>query len=714
MSGAAGALARLLRPGPSGDLGKLPIVLNLRAVSIAEGVRAALSVAVIIGISDWLDQPLLLAAALGSLLTCMCDIGGPIRRRVPVLISFAVIGGALTMLMGLARAGGFFVALPVGVIGLFCLAMARIYGQAGMQMGGLLSAVLVLGLDRPLGPLAAATLGGLFLLGGLWAVLLTMVIWRTHPFLPARRAVGHAYRELAFMVADLRALIAANQPGGEAADEAAWERAWERHARAHRARVREAIEAARAETLDAVRAMGAGNNRSAQSLIRLEAVDQVFGAIIALSDHLEQNVAARPGCDRVLRRMRPLLVVLGAVAADDAAKIAPLRRSVALLTEDVQALPEASAERAILERAVERLRIAVTLAVPADYVPGTGLDGKRPPLRQRVLGPIKANADWQSLPLRHALRAITVGTPALAYTLIWFNPYAHWLTITIVVTMQPYFAATFARALERVGGTVLGGLIAAAVGLVCNTPMSMLLALFPLCALALAIRTVSYGLFMVGLTPLVVLLVEFGEPGQSEWVVAGLRMAFTVAGGLLALAGCTLLWPSWEPARLRQQVRDGIAAHGSYAEAELSFLLGETDADAVEAARRAAGLSSNNIEASISRAMLEPGKSAEQRLEAALVIDAALRRMAGRLSAMQLDPGLRDAFDVETWHGWRRWIGASMRALAAGQGRLAPRPKLAADPRAESLQRIARQIELMAAVVDRAVGLVNVTPGERA
>jgi uncharacterized membrane protein YccC len=331
-----------------------------------------------------------------------------------------------------------------------------------------------------------------------------------------------------------------------------------------------------------------------------------------------------------------------------------------------------------------------------------------------MLGPLKANLSWQSLPLRHALRAITVGAPALAYTLIWFNPYAHWLTITIVVTMQPYFAATFTRAVERVGGTVLGGLIAAAVGLVCTTPASMLLALFPLCMLALAIRTVSYGLFMVGLTPLVVLLVEISEPGQSEWVVAGLRTGFTVAGGLLALAGCYLLWPSWEPARLREEVAAGIAAHGRYAEAELSFLLRETDADAVERARRAAGLASNNIEASVSRAMLEPGNAARDRLEAAMVIDAALRRFAGRLSAMQLDPGLREAFAAETWRGWRDWIGASMQALAAGQGRLAARPPIAAGPRAEAMLRMARQIELMAAVVDRAVGGDTVAQGGRA
>jgi uncharacterized membrane protein YccC len=698
----AGVFARLMRSAPSGELGRIPITLNLRAVSIAEGVRAALSVAVIIGISDWLEQPLLLAAALGSLLTCMADVGGPIRRRVPVLLSFAVLGAMVTAAMGLARAGGFWVALPLGVGGLFCLQMARIYGQAGMQMGGLLSAVLVLGLDHPLSPLEAGTLGLLFLAGGLWAVLLTMVIWRTHPFLPARRAVAQSYYALADMVADLRTLIASGTT-----DDAAWER----HARAHRRTVREAIEAARAETLDAVRAMGAANNRSAQSLIRLEAVDQIFGAMIALSEHLEQNVVARPACDRILRRLRPLLDVLGRVGVDEVVKLDPLRRSVAALDQDVRALPQDWPERGILETAVERLRIAATLAAPADFVPGTGLDGQRPKLRQRVLGPIKANLTWQSLPLRHALRAIAVGAPALAYTLVWFNPYAHWLTITIVVTMQPYFAATFTRALERIGGTVLGGVLAALVGVFCHTPLSMLVALFPLCVIALAIRTVSFGLFMVGLTPLVVLLVEFSEPGQSEWVVLGMRTGFTLVGGLLALAGCYLLWPSWEPARLRQEVAAGIAAHGQYAEAELSFLVGEADAATVERARRAAGLSTNNIEASVSRAMLEPIHTERDKLEAAMVIDAALRRLAGRLSAMQLDSGLAAAFGADTLRSWRAWIGTSLQALAAGQGKLAPRPPLAPGPRAEAMLRIARQIELMAVVVDRAVGSGDVASG---
>ena len=68
------------------DLARLPIVFNRRAFSLAEGVRAGLSTAVIIAAREWLEFPGLIEAALGALFTCLCDAGGPIRRRVPALL----------------------------------------------------------------------------------------------------------------------------------------------------------------------------------------------------------------------------------------------------------------------------------------------------------------------------------------------------------------------------------------------------------------------------------------------------------------------------------------------------------------------------------------------------------------------------------------------------------------------------------------------------
>lgn len=680
--------------GAAPDLARLPIVFNLRAISLAEGLRAGLSTAVIIAASEWLHWPGLIEAALGALLTCLCDAGGPVHRRVPALIGFSVLGALIIGGGGLVRSLGLPVALPVAVLAIFCCTFARIYGPSAQQVGALLCVVSVLSLDRSLPDVAgAAELGGMFLAGGIWATVLTMGLWRVHPYLPVRRAIAEAYQRLALLTQDLHALMRAH----------ATDAAWEHHARAHRRTVREAIETARTIVLETVRSRGPASGRAAQSVIRLEAADQLFGVMIALSDLLEAaGPADRAQAARILRRLRPLLLVLGrSILTDSAGANDRIARGITAIAEDVARLPAEAPLRALADAIVERLRVAYTLSVPENFVPAAAPDGQPHPLWRRFRVPLLANLNWRSLAFRHALRAAAITAPAIAFTLIWFTPYDHWLTITIVATMQPYFGTTFTRALERVGGTLLGGIIAALLSLVITTPLAIAAAMFPLAVLALAIRAVSFGLFMAALTPMIVLLVELGAPGTSEWMIAGARALFTVLGGVIAIAGCYALWPSWEPDRLAEELRAAISAHGRYAEAVLSFQMENVGTGEVDQARRAAGLASNNAEASISRALLEPGTGARDRLEAAMVIDAALRRFAGRLSAMQLDPTLGAAFAPEVWRSWRGWIAGSMQALATGGTALSPRPAAADGPRFDALNRIARQIELMAGTLER-------------
>jgi uncharacterized membrane protein YccC len=181
-----------------------------------------------------------------------------------------------------------------------------------------------------------------------------------------------------------------------------------------------------------------------------------------------------------------------------------------------------------------------------------------------------------------------------------------------------------------------------------------------------------------------------------------MRALYTVIGGLLALAGCLVLWPSWEPGRLVNEIRAAIGAHGRYAEAEISHALGGAMPEAVEVARRAAGVASNNLEASLSRAMLEPQHMSRDGLEAALVIDAGLRRIAGRLSTLHLNPALRASLPQAAWRSWRDWTSLAMQGLASGVTELPPRPPLdPAGPAADSLSRVARQIDLIAGALRR-------------
>jgi uncharacterized membrane protein YccC len=674
------------------DLARLPIVVNARAISVSEAIRAGLSVAVIIALNEYLAFAPLREAALAALLTCICDPGGPIRRRVPILLTFALLGAAVTAIYGLLRDFGPAVALPLGVFGLFCSSFVRIYGQAPQQLGALLATVQILSLDRgnP-SPTEAAILAASFIAGALWAILLTMVIWQVHPFLPARRAVGEAYRVLSELTRDLHTLVRTPT---------ITDTAWEAHARIHRRAAREAIEAARTVVMDTLRARGAASNRATQAIIRLETADQIFGALIALSDLLEHDSPAeRQVAERLLRRLRPLLLVLGRGIVTDDPNVHPrINRAIDTIVAGLDALPDGSPLRAVIDRITERLRIAYTLAVPSNLAPGVDSDGRTMPFWPQVIRPLRANLNWKSPALRHAVRTGVTAALPLAFTMFWFTPYDHWLTITVVATMQPYYSLTYTRAIERIAGTAVGGIIAGLVGLVCATPMAIAAAMFPLSMLAFAIRAVSFGLFMMALTPLVVLLVESGTPGTGEWTIAFARAAFTILGGLIAVGANFLLWPSREPDLVAAQVKDAIAAHGAYAEADFSALLGDTTGTPLGPARRAAGLASNALEALITRALLDPGKKQQDTLEAAMVVDAALRRCAGRLARLQHDPLVAAGTPIPALRLWRDWIATSMRQLGSGQTDLPPRPT---GPENDTLARLARQIELMAGAMER-------------
>ncbi len=643
-------------------------------------MRAALAVAVVVTITKWLGIPALAAVGLGSLLTCLCDPGGPIRRRLPALLSFTILGSFAILAFGLLRQFGVWPGAIGGALWVFGTMYARTWGPVAMQVGNLLAVVAILALDHGEDLRTAAMLGALFGAGSLWALVLSLVIWRLHPFLPARSAVANVYRRIGTLAADL-----SDQVNGTATPD------WAAHARGHRRYVRDGLEAARVELLDILRSRGQGGPRGNALIIQIEAADQIFGAVIALSDILEHGSAA------ALKSARPILpalrIVLAAISdgimadrADDDSHRAMFLR----LFGEIERAGAGTSLAEVTRSLVSVLRIAALMTTPEGRTVEGAASAERTSTLRRLTVPLRSNLNWNSASLRHAVRATAVAFPALLITLPVGAVYAHWMTITLILTLQPFFALTWQRALERVGGTVLGGIIAAALSIFVHSPVIIAIFLFPLAIIAFAIRRVSYGLFMAALTPLIVLLSELGQPGTGEVVIAFYRASYTLAGGAMAVVGGLLLWPSWEPARVRDDLRTAIAAHAAFADAELAALLGEAPSgSAADRARRAAGLASNNLETTLSRALQEPGHGSRTELQVAMVADAALRRVAGRLAALQHAPGLAGRADLAKW---RSWLSASFAALQTG---VTLPSELPADADDGPLGRIARQLQLI-------------------
>jgi uncharacterized membrane protein YccC len=658
---------------------RLATGLDLRAISIIEGVRAGLSAALPVAASVWLHQPLLSLAALGALLTCICDPGGTLRRRLPVLAGFVAAGALLLGGFGYLRGYGILpTVLAAGPV-LFCLGYLRAWGAATQALGNLLAVVLLLGTDDPLPLRVAVDVGTLFAAGGAWALLLTLVFWRIHPFGPARRSVADVWDALAAHARMLQRLLETEIAGHDVNP-----LAWEAQARAGRGSVRAAIERARDTLMDTAASRGAVSGPAAQNFMRLEAAEQVFALLIALSDVLEQAPAdLRPRALAMLRRLRPLLRVMAdATEREQIARQPRMERAMAAMLRT--GAPDPSL-RGLSRALVEKLRVALKLVDPAQYLPGSGVQGDAGiPLRQRLLGPAQANLSWASATMRHAIRMSAVVTLALAGTLLRHGPYTHWLTITLVLVMQPFFATTWQRTLERVGGTLFGGVMAALLSAVMHSRLHLAGLLPVLGALALAVRQVSYAVYIAVYTPVVILLVEEIRPLEDQTSIALARAGYTVLGGLIAVAANALLWPSWEPEQVRRDLHTAVAAHAAYARAV--FLRGGADPGP---ARRQAGLASNNLEATLQRAMHEPRRGQRNRLQAVLVADAALRRIAGRLVALSIDPAGACAASADTRH----WIIEALDALAAGHD---PSPAPEEGSGVEGVDRLARQVELLA------------------
>jgi uncharacterized membrane protein YccC len=86
--------------------------------------------------------------------------------------------------------------------------------------------------------------------------------------------------------------------------------------------------------------------------------------------------------------------------------------------------------------------------------------------REVLLMPLAQNLTSDSVALHHALRLAVAASIALFITFQFELGHGYWLTMTTVLILQPYAATTWQLSLKRIIGSVFGGILAAALGIV--------------------------------------------------------------------------------------------------------------------------------------------------------------------------------------------------------------------------------------------------------
>lgn len=590
---------------------------DLSGWSLPAGLRAGLACSVPLIAAELLHLPFLSWTAIVAFWTCLVDPGGPWRTRIGALGGFTLCALAGSFTSVLVRPN-LWLSVLVALLWCFVAILARVWGSAPGSVGNLASIVVlvVLGLSGQSGLDGAVELTWLTAIGAAWAMLLTLVLWRQHPYATARTALTAVMRAVGAYAGSLADLKAAKESD------------WDRIMRERLSVCRTAIEAARAALLQSRRARAGQSARGQHMELMLADADQAFTNLIALDELVEarapeaeqSSATIQAALHAVAQQLRQLADALAGTGrpvpeAPDAAGSSLGQNDVAAVLYRINHWVAAATEHR-------------TASVGDGSIPDT-LDSDPAP---RLWEQIRTIFSPDSLSLRHAARFAVTAALVVFVTSAWHIDRGYWISITAVAILQPYPSATWQRMLERVAGSILGGLVAAAAALVLRSPTDVMLFVVPLTVLTLAVRGVSYALFVLCLTPQFVLITElFQSGGALSPDLAGLRALDSVIGGVIGLAASFLLWPSWEAPQLRRRLADAIRANRDY------FVAAMAGGD-IATTRRQAGLASNNAEASLQRLLSEPrwrpSPGGRSRAEAAVTIVAAVRRLAGVAAAI--------------------------------------------------------------------------------
>ncbi|CAN5760185.1 FUSC family protein [soil metagenome] len=591
--------------------------LDAAIPDVAMGVRAALATVIPFALAAFLDRPELAWMALGGWLGTLVDPGGSTRQRARSLLAFTILGALVVALTEtVAPSPPHAAALLVTVV--FIGSSFRSLGAAAATLGTMLAVVCAIAAARshavPWKDCVA------FVAGSGFAIVLSTIVWPVWTHLPVRRAVGVVLRDLADYARAIDRLIEADVPSGD-------ER-WIAVARTHARKIRGGIEAARAVSL-AVRARRPGETRRGGNLrLLLAMAENQFILLVTIAMEVEAASDRRAACphavlDLVARRWEKSHERLVAHATpDDEPKDhgPPSRAGAARDLHDLTTMLEHESEVASDLAASIDTASPLEAKVTPDGAPKTTLAREA----RSTLRTLRDSLTFRSTFFRHAIRASTAVAVA-SFVGAWLSPHhASWVTITCIAVLQPFPGATATRAFERFVGTALGCVVAAALAHFVTNHVVLALTMFPLSVAAVVSRSRSYRLFTFFLTPLFVPL-AMHDGGDTGTLLA--RLGDVLLGGGVAVIASWTVFPSWE----RQRLPETLATMETSVLRYVDQVLAKDEA--IDDARRSAGVAIGEAEASLERLLGEPRPNKGQ-LERALELVTFSRRLAVATTAL--------------------------------------------------------------------------------
>lgn len=233
---------------------------------------------------------------------------------------------------------------------------------------------------------------------------------------------------------------------------------------------------------------------------------------------------------------------------------------------------------------------------------------------QKINGSVlKNNLTLQSASFRHALRVmLTCAVGFLISKFISEGNHSYWIIMTIIIILKPGFSLTKQKNFDRLTGTIGGGLIGLLIlAFVQNQTILFALILFFMVGTYTFVR-LNYIVMVIFLTPYVLILFHFLGLGAAD--VASERLADTAIASVLAFLASHYLFPHWESDSLRNYMAKVLKANVHYLQKlkELIFEKKNLSLD-YKLVRKELFVSTANLSSALNRMLSEPKSKQKNR-----------------------------------------------------------------------------------------------------
>lgn len=581
--------------------------------AFADGLRASFAIILPALLGSYFGYfELGLTVALGAMCVSLTDAPGPVTHKRNGMLASAGFAFLLAFITAQCSTNNVLLAIEIVVVTFF-FSMLSVYGSRASAVGNTAILVMILTMDDPAGARDNIFQPLLILAGGLFYFCLSMMLHFLRPYRNAQRALGDCIRKVAEYLdaraafydvttdldSNYRRLISLQVAVNEKQD-AVRELFFKT-----RQIVEESTHEGRrlvftfVETVDLFETVTASyydyrllrekfGNTGALEVIHIS-LKKIVYELDRVGFAIQTNTAFVPSFnyDEEIRQLKAMI------------------DNTPVSSED---------SKLVLKKIVVNIRRLLTGLHNISQYFDRGLRRKKSNLdhshfvSHQVLDPaiFKNNLSLQSSVFRHSVRVSLACLVGFALSrIIAYGDHSYWILLTIAFILKPAFSLTKQRNIQRIIGTLGGGVIGILIlVLIRDTTVHFIFMVLFMIGTYSFLR-INYLLMVICTTPYVLIL--FSLFGFLVADVARERLVDTLIGCAIALSASYFLFPKWESEELRNYMKGILKANAGYMRKILEALSGQqVSMLEYKLARKEVYLNSANLSAAFQRMLSEP------------------------------------------------------------------------------------------------------------